>query len=277
VGAGLWAELKILGDNPTQLGWLEPVLVAVAVGAAAALAAVGAPRLRAAALAVALGALLVAPAVWSVQTLGHATNGTFPAGGPDIAGAGFGGPGGPGGGGRLGGFGGPPGLVAGAAGPRAGFGPPPGMTTGGPGGGGGGMFGGNSSLTAVARYVAQHGGGTIAVSSQSGASSSIIQSGADVAAIGGFSGRESQVSTQWLADAVAKGQIRWVLTGGEMSGRGGDTRTGSTGVMAAVTQSCTAVPSSAYASDAGSTSSTSGSALYDCIGKADALRATTAS
>jgi 4-amino-4-deoxy-L-arabinose transferase-like glycosyltransferase len=277
VAAGLVAEIKILGDNPGHLGWLDPVLVAVAVGTAGALAAVAAPRLRAVALAVALGALLVAPAAWSVQTLGHATNGTFPAGGPADAGGGFGGPGGPGGGGgRLGGFGGPPGSTAGAAGPRAGFGPPPGMAAGGPRGGGGGMFGGNASLPAVTRYVAQHGGGTIAVSSQTGASSAIIQSGADVAGIGGFSGRESQVSTQWLADAVASGQIRWVLTGGEMSGPGGDTRTGSTGVMAAVAKSCTAVPSSAYASGAGSTSSTSGSALYDCSGKADALRVTVA-
>ena len=33
--------------------------------------------------------LLLAPAAWAVQTLGHATSGTFPAGGP--ASAGFGG------------------------------------------------------------------------------------------------------------------------------------------------------------------------------------------
>ncbi len=33
-----------------------------------------------------------------------------------------------------------------------------------------------------------------------------------MAALGGFSGRESQVSLDWLADAVESGQVRWVLT-----------------------------------------------------------------
>ncbi len=115
-------------------------------------------------------------------------------------------------------------------------------------------------LTSVAAYVQQHGGGTIALSSQMGASSAVIQTDADVAAIGGFSGRESQVSVEWLADAVESGQIRWVLTGGEMSGGpGGDSRTGSTDVMSAAAQTCTAVSGQ--------------SGLYDCQGKANALRA----
>ena len=57
-----------------------------------------------------------------------------------------------------------------------------------------------------------NGGGTIAVSSQSGAAGQLIASGADVAAIGGFSGRESEVSVAWLADAVEQGRIRYVLT-----------------------------------------------------------------
>jgi hypothetical protein len=48
-------------------------------------------RWRTAATAAVLGALLVAPAVWSAQTLGHATDGTFPAGGPAAAGFGPGG------------------------------------------------------------------------------------------------------------------------------------------------------------------------------------------
>jgi hypothetical protein len=207
---------------------------------------------------------------------------------------GFGGAGGPGGPGgmRFGGRGGP--GAAGGAAPAlpggnatgaqgAGFGPPPGIGAGGRGGAGGpgrgGMFGGNQSLTAVTRYVQQHGGGTIAVSSQSGASS-VVQSGANVAAIGGFSGRESQVSVNWLADAIQQGRISWVLTGGEMrGGPGGDTRTGSTTAMTAVAKVCTAVPSSAYASGSTTTGASGDSAsasggLYDCRGKADALRAT---
>jgi hypothetical protein len=208
-------------------------------------------RVRTVALSVAFGALMIAPAVWSVQTLGHATSGTFPTGGPTASS--FGGPGG--GGGARAGFGGPPGGAIGGGGRFGG-----GMAGGGP--GGGGMFGGNSSLTAATRYVQQHGGGTIAVSSQSGASGAVLQSNANVAAIGGFSGRESQVTVDWLANAVASGKIRWVLTGGQMGGRGGDSRTGSASAEAAVAKTCKAVPSSSGVTG-----------LYDCAGMASALRA----
>ena len=97
---------------------------------------------------------------------------------------------------------------AGASGPGAG---------GGSNFGGGGVgplgapLGGNVSLTKVLAYVHEHGGGTIAVSSQSSAASSIIRHGANVAGIGGFSGRESDVSASWLAAEVSSGKIRWVL------------------------------------------------------------------
>ena len=109
--------------------------------------------------------------------------------------------------------------------PAGGF-PGPGGFPGRP--GGGGPFGGNQSLMQVVRYVAKHGGGTIGVSSQQGASAPIITSGANVAALGGFSGRESEVSVSWLADAVRQGQIRWVLTDGARGGPGRDGRIGST-------------------------------------------------
>jgi hypothetical protein len=57
-----------------------------------------------------------------------------------------------------------------------------------------------------------------------------------VAGIGGFSGRESDMSVSWFADAVAPGQIRWVLiTGPTLRGAlAHDTRIGSATVMAAV-------------------------------------------
>ena len=131
--------------------------------------------------------------------------------------------------------------------------------TGGPGGGGGGnMFGGDtSSVTAALEYAAANGGGTIAVSSQSGAAGSLITSGADVAAIGGFSGRESQVTVEWLADAVEQGRIRYVLTEGA-DGLGNDSRIGSSQVMAAVEQ-------------VGAPTTVDG--LYDLSGLAEELRA----
>jgi len=58
------------------------------------------------------------------------------------------------------------------------------------GGGGGGEVRRQtpSSLSAAVAYVRANGGGTIAVSSQSGAAGQLISSGTDVAAIGGFSG-----------------------------------------------------------------------------------------
>ena len=183
-------------------------------------------RVRRIALAVALAALLLAPATWSVQTLGHATSGTFPAGGPV-----------------------PRRSLAG----RAGGGPPGG------GFGGGGMFGGNAGASDALAYVEANGGGTLVVSSQNGAAGTALQSGADVAALGGFSGRESEVSIDWLAQRVADGTIRWVLADGEGGGMPNDGRTGSQSVMTAVQETCTPV------------SGVDG--LYDCSGAAAALAA----
>src|SRR3954470_18716797 len=94
VAGGVVTELIVLHNNPGSLEWLPPVLVVAGVAAAAALAALGAPRARRIALATALAVLLMAPASWAAQTLGHATNGTFPAGGPATTGFGGGGAGG---------------------------------------------------------------------------------------------------------------------------------------------------------------------------------------
>jgi 4-amino-4-deoxy-L-arabinose transferase-like glycosyltransferase len=276
--AGVVTELVVLHDNPGHLGWLPAVLVVLGLAAAVALVAMRTRPVRAAILAAALGLLLLAPASWAVQTLGHATNGTFPAGGPASAGFGGGGRGGPGGGGPGGNFPGARGQAGQAATPPAGApgsgsagsgttgnGSATGPGAGGFGGMGGGGFGGdNAGVTQALAYVKQHGGGTIGVSSQSGAASAIIQSGAKVAGIGGFSGRESEVSTQWLADAVRSGRIRWVLTSGSSGFGGNDGRVGSSKVMAAVEKVGRKVTVTS-----GSTTVT----LYDLSGRADALAA----
>jgi len=298
--AGVVTELVVLHGNPGHLSWLPAVLVVLGLAAAVALVALRTRPVRAAILAAALGLLLLAPASWAVQTLGHATSGTFPAGGP--ASAGFGGgpgrggfpggnaPGGASGGAGGGQFGAPPngGGSTGSGSTGSGqFGAPPAGAAGdGPTGsgstgsgstgsgsagstrggfGGGGPFGGDSAgLSQALAYVAQHGGGTIAVSSQTGAASAIIQSGAKVAGIGGFSGRESEVDAQWLANAVRNGQIRWVL-GSSNNGFGpSDGRVGSSKVMAAVEQVGRKVTI---------TSGSSTITLYDLSGKAGALAA----
>ena len=95
-------------------------------------------------------------------------------------------------------------------------------------------------------------------SQNGGAATSIINSGADVVAIGGFSGRESQVTADWLASRVESGAIRWVLTTGGGGGGPNDSRVGSSDVMTAVANTGRPV------------SSVSG--LYDLAGRAQALR-----
>jgi hypothetical protein len=129
---------------------------------------------------------------------------------------------------------------------------------------GGGFGGDNAGLTQALSYVKQHGGGTIAVSSQTGAANAIIQSGADVVGIGGFSGRESEVDTTWLANAVRNGQIRWVVASGGGGFGGNDGRVGASKVMAAVEK----VGKKVTVKSAGTTIT-----LYDLSGRADALAA----
>jgi 4-amino-4-deoxy-L-arabinose transferase-like glycosyltransferase len=338
VVAGVIVELVVRANYPGQLTWLPAVLIVVGALALLALVAFSSRLVRMAALGAAVAALLAAPAVWAFDTLGHATSGTFPAGGPASAesgglggpgggfgtAGGFGGPGGFGGAGGRGGFvgpaggpgrlgagpgqaGGPPGAEAGtgAAGtapqlfgsgqagaptagtggvPSAGASAPAGAASRGAfpgvsgargfGGGAGAALGapmGGSVSSAMLAYVKQHGGGTIAVASQSNAASSIVEGNTNVAGIGGFSGRESDVSVSWLAQEVRTGKIRWVLDeqssggpGGGVRGGGvrGDTRTGAKTAMAAVARECEAVtlPSSV--------------SLYACAGRATALART---
>ncbi|MBS1891603.1 MAG: glycosyltransferase family 39 protein [Actinobacteria bacterium] len=267
IGAGAIVELVVIGNSAPDLDWLVPLLVIVSVAAAGALlfaehiagsikgarsTKVKTARVRLAALACGLAILLVGPAIWSVETLGHPTSGTFPAGGPESASM-MGGPGG---------MGGPPGgsvRTSARMGSKStnavgqlfgeGMGGPPSMG-GAPSVGGGGMFGGED-LTSVLEYTEAHGGGTIAVDSQSGAAASIIEDGAEVAGIGGFSGKESSVSVEWLEERIESGAIKWIYTsglggttggfgGGPMSG-GGDTRTGSESAIDTVVKSCTKV------------------------------------
>jgi hypothetical protein len=137
-------------------------------------------------------------------------------------------------------------------------------------GGPGGFSADDTSLKAVLSYVKAHGGGTIGVESQSSAAAAIVSSHADIAGLGGFSGRESSVSVKWLADEIAAGRLRWVLAGstggmafpGAGSGTfrvpGGDTRTGSQTAFNAVAATCPAT-------------TVSGVKLYDCQGQASSL------
>jgi 4-amino-4-deoxy-L-arabinose transferase-like glycosyltransferase len=264
ISVGAVTELVVLGDLNGALAWARPLVIVVAGLGAVALAFELGRRARVAVLTVALAALLAAPATWAAETLGHAANGTFPTGGP--ASAAIGGPGGaggfgpPGGLGQRGGFGPPSGF-----GPPGGFGPPSGSAPRPGFGAPGGRFGGgDASLTTAVDYAKAHGGGTIAVASQSSAAAAILSSNADVAGIGGFSGRESSVSVSWLATEVRTGHLRWVLDQ-QSFGAPGDTRNGSSAAISAVARVCRAV------SLPGSSTGASSQTMYDCAGRAAAL------
>jgi hypothetical protein len=116
-------------------------------------------------------------------------------------------------------------------------------------------------MSAAVAYAKAHGGGTIAVASQSSAASAIVASDSDVAGIGGFSGRESTVTVGWLAMEVKDGRLRWLL-GGASTGGGlrGDTRTGSQRAIATAESVARKV-------------TVDGVTLYDLQGKAAAILA----
>jgi 4-amino-4-deoxy-L-arabinose transferase-like glycosyltransferase len=253
IGAGAVTELVVLGELGGALGWARPLIIGVAGACAVLMALQLAGRIRAILVALALAALLAAPASWAAQTLGHTTSGTFPAGGP--ASASLGGAPGRGAPSRFA----PP---AGGFAPGR-FGPPPTQGGGFAGGAPGGFGGDSSSLTAAIRYAQQHGGGAIGVSSQSSAAAAILTSGANVAGLGGFSGRESSVSAAWIAQEVAAGRLRWVIVDSTQGGGlPGDPRTGSQTAMSVVASTCRRVTLST-----GGTTVT----MYDCLGRAAAI------
>ena len=145
----------------------------------------------------------------------------------------------------------------------AGFGGGPG----GFGGFGGSAFGGDSAtLNAAIAYAKAHGGGTIGVSSQSTAAAVIVSADANVAGLGGFSGRESTVSAAWIAMEVREGRLRWVINDGAQDFRSrGDTRTGSEQALSIVARTCRPVTVR--------TSTGESSTMYDCKGRAAAIAA----
>ncbi len=326
VAAGVAAELAVLGDYSGQLRWLVPALIALGGLAAVVLAAADARAWRLGAALLAAGVLLARPGgvgrgharALAERDLprrrpGHRGGRRLRPRRPRAAGRAR----------RLPARRGR-GLVRGSRRPRrrvrrprrlpwcgrllSGLRAPGGAGSGSrAGAGGGGAPGGfgRSVSSQILAYVEAHGGGTIAVSSQSSAAGAITSDGAAVAGIGGFSGRESSVPVSWLAQEVRAGKIRWVLdeegsstgatarspgaagagalgasgsgasplAGGSTRGlatRPGDSRAGSRKAIAAAAKACVRV--SVGGSGASSSSSSAGT-LYDCQGRAAALEA----
>ncbi len=288
LGLSAWLEVDLLRRSG-YLPWLQPLVIAGCAAAALALVVSRVPRVPGrvvtkAALAVALLALLAAPAAWSATTLTAPVNGVFPGAGPDFvsglttnaAGRGFGfgfGSGGlrsgrsftPANGVRR--FGSPPGAAGSLPGlqggaPPAGFRPGQLPRGGGFAGGAPGGFGNSSSIAAALKYAKAHTPGTrwaLIVTSEQAAAPYVIR-GESVAAMGGFTGRETVLTPSYLASLVRKGEARYFL----LDGTGGMGFRQSNDAVSLVTSVCT------KRSFGGGSS---GGTLYDCAGKAAAIAA----
>ncbi len=281
-----WLELVLLRRSG-YLPWLQTLVIATTAAAALGLAAAAVPNVlprkagtlvAAGALAVGVVGLLAAPAAWSATTLKAAVNGVFPGAGPDFVsglsarttGGVFGGGGGPLGNGGTrpsGSFGAPPGGGNAAPGGGGGFALPSRGAGAGPGGGGGSGFGGtgSSDIPAALAYVEKHGAakrfGLIVTSEQEAAP--YVVKGESVAAMGGFTGRETVLTNSYLSLLVRSGEARYFLLGGS-SGFGPSS---SNAAVSTITSTCRVVSSGAWATGSAASSAT----LYDCAGKAEAI------
>jgi hypothetical protein len=86
--------------------------------------------------------------------------------------------------------------------------------------------------------------------------------------MGGFTGRETVLTSSYLARLVRTGEARYFLLGGSggfAAGPGGT----SNPAVSTISSTCAVVPSGKWTS-----SSSSGGTLYDCAGKADAIAST---
>ena len=113
-----------------------------------------------------------------------------------------------------------------------------------------------------------HGAGSrwaLIVSSEQEAATYVIK-GDSVAAMGGFTGRETVLTNAYLSRLVRVGQARYFLLGGK-GGFGGPGGT-SNAAASTIESTCSQVSSSAWSSSA---SSGGGGSLYDCAGRADAI------
>jgi hypothetical protein len=260
----------ILASFPAYATWLTPLVLGVALLAAAILAMrravtlglvalpawAGAwahtPILPRAALGLALAALLLPSLIWSGVSVTQAASSPLPHAGPAATIA-FGGPGGFGGRGFPGGqrpFGPPPGGFAGN--------PPTGFPGGANGQGGQGApsgtatFGGGpgaSANSALIAYLEANQGTAkylVATMSANQAAPIILATSKPVMALGGFTGSDPILTVAQLRSLVQSGQVRYFLLGGGGFGGGPGGRDANNSALTAwVTANCTAVSASA--------------------------------
>ncbi len=232
-------QLTILGRT-SYLPALKPALAILALAGGAALVVAarrpgrdrGGPRLAAAGLCTALVALLLAPAAWSLSTSRGAVDGVFPGAGPA--------------------------FVSGLSGDARG----------GPSGGSG--TGDAASALAWAERNDPGSVWSLVVTSEQEAAPLVI-AGGRVAAMGGFTGRETVLSPSLVARLVASGQARHFLIGATRSLSGTVNPT-----VALVSSTCAVVPAASWGGGGPvglGAGGGGGATLYDCAGRAGALSA----
>jgi len=253
--ATAWFGWQLLDRTPGFAAGVGPAGVVAALVATLALVAVSAPqlsknamarRIALGAAALGLGAALLAPAAYAVETMQTAYGGGDPHPGPGAASSQFGG-----------GLAGLAGIVPGGGFPGGGL-PGGGL----PGGGGRSGFGGGLATGAenevmLDYLVANRGNAAWIVAANSSQQAGTIElaTGLPVMAMGGFTGSDPTPTLDQLKSYVASGKLRFVLVDGLGGGGfgGGDT----TDRTSWVTSTCKVV-------DYGGSSSS----LYDCAGAA---------
>lgn len=245
-----WA---LLSEAPTWLPALKEIVVILAVVGAVLLLLPPRTRLLSAVTAsIALLAVLLAPAAYTIQTVTTAHSGSIVTAGPTVAGSGFGGGRGPGGG-FGGGAGGPGGGTGGPGGSQKAFGGAPGATgqqagtppTGGvrP-GGPGGLLGASSVSRTLAAAISSGSSSYTWVAAAIGSNSAAgyqLATGLAVMPIGGFNGSDPSPTLAEFQKLVAAHRIHWFIGGSVGAANGGSAAASSIATWVAATFTPTTV------------------------------------
>jgi 4-amino-4-deoxy-L-arabinose transferase-like glycosyltransferase len=245
--ATFWVQATIVAREPDFHGWTRGavvvLLLATVVAAVCAVGLTGPGRRVAGGVSGGLlaAALLISPAAWTASEMWNAPlNATLPQAGPRV------------------------GMAGSTFGSTA--------------------FHGDASLAAFLRQQRGHATWDVVVANAQAASGLEAEDGLSVMALGGFMGTDPATTVTAFAADVAAGRVRYVLAdssaldgtggfggGGGFGGRfgGGQGGSGGSGVLSAARQVCTPVTTD---STGGSLPQAFSGSLYDCAGKADALR-----
>jgi len=218
-----WA---LLSEASAWLPALKVIVVILAVvGATLLLLPPRSRMLSVATAAVALVAVLLAPAAYTIETVTTAHNGSIVTAGPTVASSGFGG-----GGRGPGGLGGPQGAPQGALGGQTGT-PPAGGVAGGPtggapggapggtaggrqGGGPGGLLGGSSVSSTLASAIEKGSSGYTWAAAAIGSNTAAgyqLATGLAVMPLGGFNGSDPSPTFAEFQKLVADHQVHWFI------------------------------------------------------------------